>query len=96
MPGGGILPESPAARADRSARTISGQERGLNRASPYDTQELVMSALSLSKQQKALLRAATHPEPTPSRDSVQFTPSFAASEQMRTWNFQHTSSVIPV
>jgi len=74
----GFSQEALAARAELSARTISDLERGLNRAPRYDTLELLMSALSLSEQQQALLRAAAHPEPTPARDPAQFTSSLDA------------------
>jgi len=64
----GFSQEALAARAGLSARAISDLERGINRAPRYDTLELLTSALSLSEQQRALLRAAAHPEPAPARD----------------------------
>jgi predicted ATPase/DNA-binding XRE family transcriptional regulator len=60
----GFTQEALAARAQISARTIADLERGINRIPRHDTFELLMSALDLTAQQLALLRALVRPEMT--------------------------------
>jgi predicted ATPase/DNA-binding XRE family transcriptional regulator len=64
----GFSQETLAARAGLSARAISDLERGIYRAPRYDTLELLMTALSLSEQQQALLRTTAYQEPAPARN----------------------------
>src|SRR5947209_13875589 len=59
-----LTQEALAARAQLSARTIADLERGINRTPRHDTFELLMSALDLTAQQRALLRALVRPEMT--------------------------------
>ncbi|HEY6408873.1 MAG TPA: helix-turn-helix domain-containing protein, partial [Ktedonobacteraceae bacterium] len=58
----GLTQEALAARAELSARTIADLERGINRTPRYDTFELLMSALDLTAQQRALFWAMVRPE----------------------------------
>jgi predicted ATPase/DNA-binding XRE family transcriptional regulator len=60
----GLTQEALAARAQISARTIADLERGINRIPRHDTFELLMSALDLTAQQRALLLAMVRPETT--------------------------------
>ena len=60
----GLTQEALAARAQISARTIADLERGINRIPRHDTFELLMSALDLTAQQRALLLAMVRPEMT--------------------------------
>jgi len=60
----GLTQEALAARAQLSARTIADLERGINRIPRYDTLELLLEALSLTVQQRALLLATVRPEMT--------------------------------
>jgi len=62
--------EALAARASLSTRAISDLERGINRAPRYDTLELLVKALSLSAQQREVLRAAAHPEMAPAPEEI--------------------------
>ena len=57
----GLSQEALAERASLSTRAISDLERGINRTPRYDTFELLVNALSLSVQQRDVLRAAAHP-----------------------------------
>ena len=60
----GLTQEALAARAELSARTIADLERGINLAPRHDTFELLMSALELTAQQRALfdrsMRSCAH------------------------------------
>src|SRR5579859_5635810 len=60
----GLTQEALAARAQISARTIADLERGINRIPRHDTFELLMSALDLTAQQRALFLAMVRPEMT--------------------------------
>jgi predicted ATPase/DNA-binding XRE family transcriptional regulator len=60
----GLTQEALAARAQLSARTIADLERGINRVPRHDTFELLMSALELTAQQRALFLAVGQPEMT--------------------------------
>lgn len=66
----GLSQEALAARASLSTRAISDLERGINRAPRYDTLELLVNALSLSPQQRDMLRAAAHPEMAPAPEEI--------------------------
>ena len=63
-PAAGLTQEALAARAEISARTIADLERGINRIPRHDTFELLMSALNLTAQQRALFLAMVRPEMT--------------------------------
>src|SRR5713101_3249069 len=58
----GLSQEALAGRAGLSARGISDLERGIKHTPRFDTLELLTGALSLSAQQRTLLRAAARPE----------------------------------
>ena len=58
----GLTQEALAARAGLSARTIADLERGINRLPRHDTFELIMTALNVTSQQRALFLAMTRPE----------------------------------
>src|SRR5258708_10333420 len=58
----GLTEEALAARAQLSARTIADLERGINRIPRHDTLELLLEALSLTAQQRALLLSTVRPE----------------------------------
>jgi predicted ATPase/DNA-binding XRE family transcriptional regulator len=58
----GFTQEALAARAQISARTIADLERGINRTPRHDTFELLLSALDLTAQQRALFLAMVRPE----------------------------------
>lgn len=60
----GFTQEALAARAQISARTIADLERCINRTPRHDTFELLMSALDLTAQQRALFLAMVRPEMT--------------------------------
>ncbi len=64
----GLTQEVLAARAQISARTIADLERGINRIPRHDTFELLMSALGLTAQQRALFLAMVRPEMTATAD----------------------------
>ena len=64
----GLTQEALAARAQISARTIADLERGINRIPRHDTFELLMSALDLTAQQRALFLAMVRPEMTTTAD----------------------------
>jgi predicted ATPase/transcriptional regulator with XRE-family HTH domain len=64
----GLTQEALAARAQISARTIADLERGINRIPRHDTFELLMSALDLPIQQRALFLAMVRPEMTATAD----------------------------
>ena len=66
----GLSQEALAARASLSTRAISDLERGINRTPRYDTLELLVNALSLSPQQRDVLRAAAHPEMAPAPEEI--------------------------
>ena len=57
----GLTHEALAERASLGARTISDLERGVSRAPRADTLALLIEALDLSPDQRALLRAAARP-----------------------------------
>jgi predicted ATPase/transcriptional regulator with XRE-family HTH domain len=58
----GMTQEALAARAQLSARTIADLERGISRIPRHDTLELLLEALCLTAQQRALLLATVRPE----------------------------------
>ena len=60
----GLTQEALAARAQLSARTIADLERGINRIPRHDTLELLLEALSVTAQQRALILATVRPEMT--------------------------------
>jgi predicted ATPase/DNA-binding XRE family transcriptional regulator len=60
----GLTQEALAARAQVSARTIADLERGISRTPRHDTLALLLEALSLTAQQRALLLATARPEMT--------------------------------
>src|SRR5260370_22197993 len=60
----GLTQEALAARAQLSARTIADLERGINRILRHDTLELLLEALSVTAQQRALILATVRPEMT--------------------------------
>jgi len=57
----GLTQEALAEMANLSPRTISDLERGINRSPRYATLELLTDALTLSAQQRDLLKAALQP-----------------------------------
>src|SRR5215207_7323536 len=57
----GLTHEALAERASLGARTISDLERGVSRVPRADTLALLVEALDLSPEQRALLRAAARP-----------------------------------
>src|SRR5260370_32903816 len=60
----GFTQEALAARAQISARTMADLERGISRTPRHDTFELLMSALELTAQQRALFLGMVRPEMT--------------------------------
>ena len=83
----GLTHEALAERASLGARTISDLERGVSRAPRADTLALLVAALGLSPEQRALLEAAARPRPDavdgtspPSNLPLQLT-SFVGREQ---------------
>src|SRR5258708_3558754 len=60
----GLTQEALAARAQLSARTIADLERGINRLPRHDTFELLMTALNVTAQQRALFLVMARPEIT--------------------------------
>jgi predicted ATPase len=73
-----LTQEALAARAQLSARTIADLERGINRIPRHDTLELLLEALSLTVQQRALLLATIRPEmttPLPRTHSLPLSPT---------------------
>lgn len=69
----GLTQEALAARAQVSARTIADLERGISHTPRYDTLELLLEALNLTAQQRALLLSTVRPEmagPVPRTRSV--------------------------
>src|SRR6266851_10001227 len=60
----GLTQEALAARAQISARTIAELERGINRLPRHETFELLMTALNVTSQQRALFLAMARPEMT--------------------------------
>jgi predicted ATPase/DNA-binding XRE family transcriptional regulator len=60
----GLTQEALAARAQISARTIADLERGINRLPRHETFELLMTALNVNSQQRALFLAMARPEMT--------------------------------
>jgi predicted ATPase/transcriptional regulator with XRE-family HTH domain len=73
--GAGLSQEGLAARAHLSARTISDLERGVHGIPHADTLALLISALSLSAQQHALLLGAARPELAASLEAPPDSPS---------------------
>jgi len=67
----GLSQEALAGRAGLSARGISDLERGIKHTPRFDTLELLTGALSLSAQQRTLLRAAARPEMAPAPSASQ-------------------------
>jgi predicted ATPase len=59
----GLTHEALAERASLGARTISDLERGISRAPRADTLALLVAALGLPPEQRAMLEAAARPEP---------------------------------
>lgn len=72
----GLTQEALAARAQLSARTIADLERGINRLPRHDTFELLISALDLTSQQRALLLATVRPEMTAQASGPHALPRF--------------------
>ncbi len=60
----GLTQEALATRAGLSARTVADLERGINRIPRHETFELLIPALGLTSQQRALLVATVRPEMT--------------------------------
>src|SRR5215469_3931886 len=60
----GLTQEALAARAQLSARTVADLERGVSHTPRHDTLDLLVEALSLTTQQRALFLAAARPEMT--------------------------------
>jgi transcriptional regulator with XRE-family HTH domain len=58
----GLTQEALAARAQLSARTVADLERGINRLPRHETFELLMTALNVTSQQRALFLAMARPE----------------------------------
>jgi predicted ATPase/DNA-binding XRE family transcriptional regulator len=58
----GLTQEALAARAQLSARTVADLERGISHTPRHDTLALLLEALSLTAQQRALLLATARPE----------------------------------
>lgn len=58
----GLTQEALAARAQISARTIADLEWGINRIPRHDTFEMLMLALDLTAQQRALFLSMVRPE----------------------------------
>jgi transcriptional regulator with XRE-family HTH domain len=58
----GLTQEALAARAQISARTVADLERGISRVPRHDTLEMLLKALSLTPQQRALLLTTVRPE----------------------------------
>jgi predicted ATPase/transcriptional regulator with XRE-family HTH domain len=58
----GLTQEALAARAQISARTVADLERGISRVPRHDTLEMLIEALSLTPQQRALLLTTVRPE----------------------------------
>ncbi len=58
----GLTQEALAARAQLSARTVADLERGISHTPRHDTLALLLEALSLTAQQRALLLAIARPE----------------------------------
>jgi predicted ATPase/transcriptional regulator with XRE-family HTH domain len=86
----GLTQETLAARAGLSARTIADLERGINRTPRHDTFELLMSALDLTVQQRALfvatvrleMTATVHGSRAPSRIPLPPTPLIGREQEM--------------
>jgi transcriptional regulator with XRE-family HTH domain len=64
----GFTQEALAARAQLSTRTIADLERGINRIPRHETFGLLMFALGLTAQQRALFLAMVRPEMTVTAD----------------------------
>src|SRR5437016_14053791 len=60
----GLTQEALGARAQVSARTIAELQRGISRTPRHDTLALLLEALSLTPQQRALPLAIPRPEVT--------------------------------
>src|SRR5215471_10762302 len=86
----GLTQEALATRAGLSARTIADLERGINRLPRHDTFELLLTALDLTVQQRALFVAMVRPEMTatvngsrrPSRIPLPPTPLIGREQEM--------------
>ena len=86
----GFTQEALAAQAGISARTIADLERGINRIPRHDTFELLMSALELTTQQRALFLGLVRPEMkattaqtfSPSRYPLPPTPLIGRQQEM--------------
>src|SRR5215469_16470769 len=69
----GLTQEALAARAQLSARTVADLERGISHTPHQDTLALLLEALNVTPQQRALLLATARPEmgePPPRARSV--------------------------
>jgi predicted ATPase/transcriptional regulator with XRE-family HTH domain len=64
----GLTQEALATRAGLSARTVADLERGIHRVPRHDTFELLLAALDLTSQQRALFVAMLRPEMTATAD----------------------------
>ncbi|HEU5369325.1 MAG TPA: tetratricopeptide repeat protein [Ktedonobacterales bacterium] len=71
----GLSQEGLAERAHLSPRTISDLERGVHGVPHADTLALLVSALSLSEQQRGLLLSAARPELAPVGEAAPASPS---------------------
>ena len=86
----GLTQEALAARAQLSSRTIADLERGINRLPRHDTFELLMTALNVNSQQRALFLTMARPEmtataaltPSPSRLPIPPTALIGREQEM--------------
>jgi predicted ATPase/DNA-binding XRE family transcriptional regulator len=66
----GLTQEALGARANVSARTIADLERGISRIPRHETLALLLEALSVTEQQRALLLSTIRPEMTVSTPRI--------------------------
>src|SRR5258708_6936935 len=86
----GLTQEALAARAQLSTRTIADLERGINRLPRHDTFGLLMTALNVNSQQRALFLTMARPEmtaaaaltPSPSRLPIPPTALIGREQEM--------------
>src|SRR5258708_13543504 len=86
----GLTQEALAARAQLSTRTIADLERGINRLPRHDTFGLLMTALNVNSQQRALSLTMARPEmtaaaaltPSPSRLPIPPTALIGREQEM--------------